>query len=440
MTGQRIMFDLRMQIYAHLQRLDVALLRPQSGRPADDARHDRRRCAQRAVHVGRRLGLRRRLHARRHHGDDAHPRLAAGARRLLGAAADRAGHAVVPRARARDLSRRAHAGSRGSTRSCRRTSPARRPCSCSAASSGTSRSSSAINDEHRQANIRSIFYYAVFYPAIELVSALATALLLWFGGAARDRGHADARARWSPSSSTRSASSGRFRTCRRSSTCCRRRWRRRSGFSVARHAGGDSVWWVGVGADGSAEPRRRSPTRPTSPDSPSTTSGSPTTTRTSSCATSRSPSSRASASASSARPAPARRRSSTCCCGSTTSTAGASRVDGVDIRELPLDRAARPLRARAAGRAPVLRHDRRQRAARQRSHQRRRGAARADGGARRPVRRRARRHRGAGRRARRDAVGRAEAAAVVRARAGVRSAGADSRRGDVERRHRNRDR
>jgi ATP-binding cassette, subfamily B, multidrug efflux pump len=39
-----------------------------------------------------------------------------------------------------------------------------------------------INDHHRQANIRSIFYYAVFYPAIELVSALAVALLLWFGG------------------------------------------------------------------------------------------------------------------------------------------------------------------------------------------------------------------------------------------------------------------
>jgi ATP-binding cassette subfamily B protein len=40
-----------------------------------------------------------------------------------------------------------------------------------------------INHEHRRANIRSIFYYAVFYPAIELVGALATALLLWFGGA-----------------------------------------------------------------------------------------------------------------------------------------------------------------------------------------------------------------------------------------------------------------
>jgi ATP-binding cassette subfamily B multidrug efflux pump len=40
----------------------------------------------------------------------------------------------------------------------------------------------AINAGHRQANVRSIFYYAVFYPAIEIVGALATALLLWFGG------------------------------------------------------------------------------------------------------------------------------------------------------------------------------------------------------------------------------------------------------------------
>jgi ATP-binding cassette, subfamily B, multidrug efflux pump len=40
----------------------------------------------------------------------------------------------------------------------------------------------AINREHAQANVRSIFYYAVFYPAIEIIGALATALLLWYGG------------------------------------------------------------------------------------------------------------------------------------------------------------------------------------------------------------------------------------------------------------------
>ena len=39
-----------------------------------------------------------------------------------------------------------------------------------------------INRAHRDANVRSIFYYAVFYPAIELVSALAAGLIIWFGG------------------------------------------------------------------------------------------------------------------------------------------------------------------------------------------------------------------------------------------------------------------
>jgi ATP-binding cassette subfamily B multidrug efflux pump len=39
-----------------------------------------------------------------------------------------------------------------------------------------------INRQHRDANLQSIFYYAVFYPAIEVVSALAGALIIWFGG------------------------------------------------------------------------------------------------------------------------------------------------------------------------------------------------------------------------------------------------------------------
>lgn len=39
-----------------------------------------------------------------------------------------------------------------------------------------------INREHRDANVSSIFYYAVFYPAIEVIGALAAALLIWFGG------------------------------------------------------------------------------------------------------------------------------------------------------------------------------------------------------------------------------------------------------------------
>lgn len=39
-----------------------------------------------------------------------------------------------------------------------------------------------INRSHRDANIQSVFYYAVFYPAIELISALAGAFIIWFGG------------------------------------------------------------------------------------------------------------------------------------------------------------------------------------------------------------------------------------------------------------------
>ncbi len=39
-----------------------------------------------------------------------------------------------------------------------------------------------IDGAYRDANVQSLFYYAVFYPAIELVSALAAALILWVGG------------------------------------------------------------------------------------------------------------------------------------------------------------------------------------------------------------------------------------------------------------------
>jgi ATP-binding cassette, subfamily B, multidrug efflux pump len=39
-----------------------------------------------------------------------------------------------------------------------------------------------INQGHRDANIDSILYYAVFYPAIEIIGALATSLIIWYGG------------------------------------------------------------------------------------------------------------------------------------------------------------------------------------------------------------------------------------------------------------------
>src|SRR5687767_4561228 len=39
-----------------------------------------------------------------------------------------------------------------------------------------------INREHRDANVEQIFYYAVFLPAVEFVAAIATGLILWYGG------------------------------------------------------------------------------------------------------------------------------------------------------------------------------------------------------------------------------------------------------------------
>ena len=41
----------------------------------------------------------------------------------------------------------------------------------------------AINRRHRDSNVESIFYYAVFYPAVEIVGTLAASMIIWFGGA-----------------------------------------------------------------------------------------------------------------------------------------------------------------------------------------------------------------------------------------------------------------
>jgi len=41
---------------------------------------------------------------------------------------------------------------------------------------------SSINADYRKANVRSVFYYAVFYPVVEILSSLALALIVWYGG------------------------------------------------------------------------------------------------------------------------------------------------------------------------------------------------------------------------------------------------------------------
>jgi len=40
----------------------------------------------------------------------------------------------------------------------------------------------SINAGHRDANIRSIFYYSLFYPGVELIGAIAVGLIIWYAG------------------------------------------------------------------------------------------------------------------------------------------------------------------------------------------------------------------------------------------------------------------
>lgn len=39
-----------------------------------------------------------------------------------------------------------------------------------------------LNFDHLQAYLKTIFYYALFYPAVEIISAVAIALIIWYGG------------------------------------------------------------------------------------------------------------------------------------------------------------------------------------------------------------------------------------------------------------------
>ena len=41
---------------------------------------------------------------------------------------------------------------------------------------------SSINATHRDANVKSIFYYAVFYPGVDFIGALSIGLIIWYAG------------------------------------------------------------------------------------------------------------------------------------------------------------------------------------------------------------------------------------------------------------------
>ena len=47
----------------------------------------------------------------------------------------------------------------------------------------------AINEKHKEANIRSIWYYSVFFPVVEILSAISIALFMWFAGLNANKYH-----------------------------------------------------------------------------------------------------------------------------------------------------------------------------------------------------------------------------------------------------------
>ncbi len=46
----------------------------------------------------------------------------------------------------------------------------------------TQRKFHEINDDYRNANIETIYYYSIFYPLVDFIGAIGIALVIWFGG------------------------------------------------------------------------------------------------------------------------------------------------------------------------------------------------------------------------------------------------------------------
>jgi ATP-binding cassette, subfamily B, multidrug efflux pump len=45
-----------------------------------------------------------------------------------------------------------------------------------------SRRFAGVNDEHRAAQIKTIFYFALFWPAVDIIGSIALGMVIWFGG------------------------------------------------------------------------------------------------------------------------------------------------------------------------------------------------------------------------------------------------------------------
>ena len=55
-------------------------------------------------------------------------------------------------------------------------------CSSSTGEAADTRTHEEINEHYLQAHLKSITYYALFFPVIEVFTAIAVALIIWYGG------------------------------------------------------------------------------------------------------------------------------------------------------------------------------------------------------------------------------------------------------------------
>ena len=169
--GQKMMFDLRRDIFRHMQRMHVGFFDTHAGGPAGDAPYLGRGRHQRHVHR-RHSGHRERLfHADLHGGRDAGHQLVAGAAGLRGAA----DHLVVTRI-FRDHVRESYRRVRAAI--ARINSFTQEHISGMSVVQLFNREERAykdfevVNEQHLIAFKDTIFAYALYYPAVELLSRL----------------------------------------------------------------------------------------------------------------------------------------------------------------------------------------------------------------------------------------------------------------------------
>ena len=88
-----------------------------------------------------------------------------------------------------------------------------------------------LNDDYLAAHLRSITYYALFFPVIQLLTAVALALIIWYGGGAMIQGAVTIGVLAAFLDYARPLLPPPSRTSPRSTICYRERWLRRSGSS-----------------------------------------------------------------------------------------------------------------------------------------------------------------------------------------------------------------